>query len=177
MTSHDNRIKELTETAINIEEKGIAFYERAIETCTNDIGKEIFKKLKDAEFKHIERFKQIYETVSKGKSLSEVTELPADTKIDIKKMFKQLAVKHGPKINAESSDIEALEVGISLENESIKYYQQQMEGTAQQEEKNLLENLISEEREHHAVLTDMKYYYSDPEFWFQENQHIGLDGA
>ena len=177
MTGHDNRIKELTDTAISIEEKGIVFYEKAIETCSNDIGKEIFIKLKDAEYKHIDRFMQIYETVSKGATLSDITEPHADTKINIKRMFKQLAAKHGPKINAESSDIEALEVGIGLENESIKYYEQQMEGSTDQQEKSLLEQIIAEEREHHAVLSDMKYYYTDPESWYQENEHIGLDGA
>ena len=177
MTSHDNRIKELTDTAISIEEKGIAFYEKAIETCSNDIGKEVFIKLKNAEFKHIDRFKQIYETVSKGAPLNEITALHAETKVNIKKMFKKLALKHGPKISTESSDIEALDVGIGLENESIKYYEQQMEGATDQQEKVLLEQIIAEERDHHAVLADMKHYYTDPESWFQENEHIGLDGA
>jgi hypothetical protein len=37
--------------------------------------------------------------------------------------------------------------------------------------------MISEEKSHHAALSDMKLYLSDPAAWFVEQEHPGLDGA
>jgi len=37
--------------------------------------------------------------------------------------------------------------------------------------------MIAEEKDHYAVLTDLKFYLTNPEGWFQENEHHGMDGA
>jgi len=39
------------------------------------------------------------------------------------------------------------------------------------------QQMISEEKSHHAALSDMKLYLSDPAAWFVEQEHPGLDGA
>ena len=40
-----------------------------------------------------------------------------------------------------------------------------------------LKKMIQEEKGHHLLLLDMQYYYSDPEGYFMEKEHRGLDGA
>lgn len=37
--------------------------------------------------------------------------------------------------------------------------------------------MVDEENLHHFVLSDLKFYLSDPTGWFTEQEHHGLDGV
>ena len=56
-------------TALDMEEKGMAYYEKALKTAENKLGRDIFAGLKEDEGKHMERIKKIYSSI-KGKRCS-----------------------------------------------------------------------------------------------------------
>jgi rubrerythrin len=66
---------------------------------------------------------------------------------------------------------------MQLENASIQFFQSQLDVSTDPVEREFLENMIKEEREHFVLLADLKYYYTDPESWFMEKSGARLDGA
>ena len=58
-----NRSLKMLKTALDMEEKGMKFYEEAIAKCKNDLGREIFTTLRADEVVHVERIKAIYTSI------------------------------------------------------------------------------------------------------------------
>ena len=95
----------------------------------------------------------------------------------MKSIFRELAKKHASKIEAGSSELEALDVGIEFESAAIKYYEDHLKRAEKPLECKFVEHLVEEEREHRKILENLKYYYTDPEGWLMEKGRAGLDGA
>ncbi len=175
MTTQDEA-KKMFEAALLIEEKGLEFYKKAFLDSENAAVREIYAELITAEKKHIDHFVELYDALKSGDDWLEKLEPAKDVKDSVHKMFKNVAAKAG-EVKGNASDIAALDTGLKLENESISFYSDNLKKATEPKEKAFLEALISEERDHHATLTDMKFYLTDPESWFQEKEHSGLDGA
>jgi len=176
MSQPDHRSLEMLAAALEMEKKGKEFYDRATETCRNELGREVFQLLGDYEIKHLDRIRQIHESLEAGQTWSEglaVFKLPPD----LGRLFRRLAQQKTEHIRADTGDLEALGVGIDFESASVKFYEDQLRQAAEPLEKKFLELMAAEEREHLKILTDMRQYYTDPESWFMEKDRISLDGA
>jgi len=160
-----------------MEEQGHKFYLQAGRQSKNELGKKLFKMLAEDELVHMERIKKIYGSLKQGREWSlQWRKLPLKHP-DIREIFVSLAGKNKDKIKPESSDLDAIDVGLELENRSINYYQGHLEKASSQAEKQFLEQMKSEEQVHHSLLADMKFYLSNPESWYAEHEKHGLDGA
>jgi rubrerythrin len=96
---------------------------------------------------------------------------------DLGILFKEMASAHGTEITPKTSDLEALDIGIDLELRAISFYQQHLAKAVDPMEREFVDQMITEERSHHAALSDMKLYFSDPAAWFGEHEQNILDGA
>jgi len=162
---------------LEMEEQGHAFYLKASRNSKNELGRKLFKMLAEDELVHIERIKAIYGSLKKGREWPlEWGKLPLKHP-DLREIFASLAEKNKDKIKPGSTDLDALEVGLELENRSINYYQGQMEKASAGQEKKFLEQMVREEQTHHRLLADMKFYLTNPESWYVEHEKHGLDGA
>ena len=92
-------------------------------------------------------------------------------------MLQKMADKYGAEIKKGVGLAEALQIGIDMEQGSVKFYETQLQRIKDPMAKSFLEKMIQEEKGHHLLLLDMQYYYSDPEGYFMEKEHRGLDGA
>jgi rubrerythrin len=72
---------------------------------------------------------------------------------------------------------EAVKVALDLERASVKFYEDHLKKTSDSLTEKFLRHMVDEEKGHLLVLLDMQYYYSDPEGYFMEKEHRGLDGA
>ena len=43
-------------------------------------------------------------------------------------------------------------------------------------ERRFLQELVWEEQDHHQSLADLKFYLTDPAGWFNEKEHLAMDG-
>ena len=68
-------------------------------------------------------------------------------------------------------------IGIDLEFRAISFYQQHVAKAVDPLEREFVDQMITEEKSHHAALSDMKLYFSDPAAWFGEHERHILDGA
>jgi rubrerythrin len=175
MKQQYKRTCDMLSTALDLEKKGRAFYQRAGKKCRDQKCRDIFKMLADLELEHIERIEKIYDSLSSGEGWCDWDE--AGKHPDLGQVFRKLTMRHGADIKADSTDIEALDTGLGLEEESIKFYQQAAKKAADKEEKQFLKAMIAEEKMHHQGLADMRLYLQNPAAYFNEMEKPSLDGA
>jgi rubrerythrin len=176
MTDENQRACDMLSTALDMEKKGKAFYDRAAQNCESEQVKDVFSMLAEQEVAHIERINRLYESLTGGKGWCEL-EYKDGKHPSIGKVFSEMAKKHGADIKTYTTDVEALETGIDLEARSLKFYRERLDEAGDPMEKEFLEKMAAEEKEHHATLSDLKLYLSDPSSWFSEKERTGLDGA
>lgn len=167
---------EMLATALEMEEKGRAFYEKAQGTAQDPLGKEIFKTLAQEEVVHTARIKQIHDSLTTGKCWTRDWEKQTKPEKDLGGLFQKLAAREKKKITAGTSDLEAIGIGLDFESASVAFYEEQRAKAKDPLEKEFLDQMILEEKGHVQALKDTRYYLNDPEGWFMEKERAGLDG-
>ncbi|MFH1830316.1 MAG: ferritin family protein [Pseudomonadota bacterium] len=177
MFEHKHKLMPMLKVALEMEQKGKNFYEKAIADTTNPLGREIFGGLLGDELVHIDRIKSIYSVIESGKEWSdEWTTFKSDEK-DLNSLFCELVKEHRHSIKADTNDIEAIDIGIDFEQKSVSFYEDHFKQATDPNEKMFLEKMVGEEKGHYELLVDMKFYLTDPAAWFEESEKISLDGA
>jgi rubrerythrin len=152
-------IKEIVDIGIQIEENGETFYKIVSDKIKSDKAKDIFIFLANEEIKHVEMFKSIANEVEANqKDDGEYNE-------DYFSYVKALASEHlftskgQGEILAQkvSTDIEAIEIGINFEKDSIIFYQE-MSKMVKDNDLKILNKVIEQEKSHLTKLTSIKQY-------------------
>lgn len=164
--------KKALETAIKLEEDGKEFYLKSAEKASKTFANDIFKYLAEVEDKHIEVAKSIYNNLKSGDKWPKLV-TPPEKEIDIISIFPKDLDIAGETVSGIK---EALDVGISMEEKSIKLYDELSEKATDPFEKRYYIALSREERGHYLMLTDSKDYIDDPAGWFNLREGFRLDG-
>lgn len=165
-------------TALQMEQKGQSFYEKAIDQCATTLGKDIFTMLRNDEGVHIERIQTIYTRLQQGEpTWDDAWKTLVTGHDDLTGLFRDMARKHGPEVQSAAEDIKALQIGIDFEAAAVAFYQDHLARATDPIEREFTQHMIREEKDHHAALMDMQHYLNNPEDWFLEQEHGGLDGA
>ena len=127
MTNGQDRSLQMLSEALELERKGKAFYKEAVSTCKNDLGREIFRMLMKDEGLHMDRILKIYNSLKAGQTWSEEWKSIKPDHKDLGVLFREMASAHGTKITANTSDLEALNMGIDLELRSIAFYKKTLQ--------------------------------------------------
>ena len=168
------------ETALQMEVRGKNFYDDVIEKCSDKAAKEIFKMLRDDEVVHFNTIKKIYQSIKSDKS-----DINFKFKLDnaqssnekLNLFFKKLRESAPDKRNNFKDELGALEIGIKFEKEAVEFYSTHLKIAKSDEERDFLKQMIEEEKKHFQALSDLKLFYQDPDAFFREMEHSGLDGA
>jgi rubrerythrin len=177
MTHHFDRALAMLSTALEMEEKGKAFYEKAVNTCKNQLGVKIFTMLKKDEDIHVQRIQKIYEQLNTQHTWSAEWKNFGEGHADLGQVFRDLAAAQGHNIQAGTGDLEALDVGITFEFNSVRFYEDQLKAATEETEKEFVKRMIAEESGHHTALSEMKAFLADPAAWFREQERTGFDGG
>jgi rubrerythrin len=164
-------------TALEMEEKGRAFYEKAATTAENPLGKEIFRMLIEDEKIHRERIQKISDSLTRDNKWTEDWKQLQCPYSNLGQLFRDLAAKQGKAGLSNANDLEAIKIAQDFELQSIALYENQRTQTVEPLEQNFLDQMVVEEKGHYLALQDTHYYLSDPEGWFIEKERAGLDGA
>ena len=126
---------------------------------------------------HIKRVKEIYDSLKGSESWTgdwKEHELPNE---NLQELFKERMIKLGPKVKAETSDLEAVDIGLGFEQGAIDFYEEELTKSKDPLEREFIERMILEERSHYASLSDLKLYLTNPQSWMAEMERHVLDGA
>lgn len=172
-----DRAEKMLATALDMERKGLEFYEKTLQTCHNEVGRRIFAMLKKDEEVHARRIQMHYDTLRGTHQWAADWKTHAVDHPDLLEMMKSLAVSQGTNLKAEASDLEALDVGIDFEHRAVVFYMENLNRATDPVERAFVKRMVEEEEAHWKALSEMKYFLTDPAAWFRENEKTTLDGG
>ena len=147
---------ELVNIAIGIERRGVIFYDTMVKSTKNVTARAVFQNLADVEREHIKIFQNLLTEAEKY-------QIPENYAAEYAAYLQALvdnAVFTDDFITSElatnaSSDIEALELAISAEKDSILFYYGMKEITPQSAQ-STVNKIIAEEKAHLRQLSELK---------------------
>jgi rubrerythrin len=172
----DSSMKTLV-AALEKEEQGKAFYKQAAATCANDRCKEVFVGLMADEGVHMTRIQKLHAVLAKGETWTGDWKACTIENDDLRKLLRERAAQSGNKVKPDTTDLEAVDVGIAMEKGSISFYSEQQAKATDPLEKEFAIQMIAEEQAHLRTLEDLRLFLADPEAWYTEMEHHVLDGA
>jgi rubrerythrin len=153
---------ELINIAIGIERRGIAFYDIMAKSTENATTREVFRYLADMERDHIQIFQGMLSEADKYQPLpNQAGEYTAYLQALVDSaVFSDDLVTSEMATQAES-DIEALELAIGAEKDSILFYYQ-MRDIMPQRAQAPVNRVIAEEKSHLKQLSELKRKLAAP---------------
>ena len=155
--------------ALKMEKEGKAFYESAFERAENELTKKIFASLIKAEDRHIQKIKQLYDSLMETGKWPEVA-LVREQKETPDNIFSAAMAEMDKKTKGTMSEIEALKMATKMEDEGMRYYQSKADNTQDPFEKKFYHLLVHEESEHYLSLLDSIEFLEDPQGYFSQRE-------
>jgi len=161
----ENKSTEILKTAILMEKRGKAFYEKVAEQTSSADVRKIFSLMAEEEQIHVEFLSKQFASYSKDKKFAKV-QLKFDAGVadailsgDIKKQ-----------ISAASYEAAAISAAIDMETRAIEVYTKQAAEATDPNEKELFAWLADWEKGHHKILHELneelkESIWYDNQFW------------
>ena len=165
-----NALKE----AVQMEVNGRQFYLEAAKKVKSEGVREILEYLAESEVYHIQRFKEIYQSLEKDPAWSE--SMAAFTPPKHEPYVCVMAMTKDAQGSGGKDDLEALRTGIKMEECSIDHYTKLAKEINNPLARRFLMSVAHEERGHLLALQDMHNYLSDPSDWFYVKEMGHVDG-
>ncbi len=176
MAVNQEQVMDMLCSAIELAEKGKALYGKALQSCENDLSKEIFGILRDEEAEHEQKIREVYDSLRTG---TQAEQAWSRCKVDTERtrpLFHGIAEKYGP-AKACMSELQALDMALELEDKCVKFYEKELEHDLGSQAQQFVKYLLMDEREHRRMIADVQFYFNDPEGWFIDKEHPHIDGA
>jgi len=162
-------------TAIDMEEDGIGFYQKAAEKSSHPLGRKMFLSFTEDEKRHLAVLKEILADLKFSDFHQLFQEKTPREKIT--SIFKEGKKEVKERIAANPDEIEALEIGINMESESVEFYQEAFKKAEDTPQKTFLGRLVEEEKEHYQILQNTHSYLKNSGDWFLWEEKGLLDGG
>lgn len=163
MTKIEN-VKDAILTAIQMEKDGYAFYTKAAAQTRSDMGRTIFESLAADEQRHLDVFQKMFEEkigqsewndlINSSKKYANIPIFPTD-------------FKEAPGMDPDSTEIDALRIAMDSEKEAIEYYNNIKEKLDNQELKNVINEIIEQEKNHYSLLEKEFNHINTTGYWFE----------
>ncbi len=156
--------KDAIKTAIQMEKDGYAFYKKAAAQTTSEMGKKFFDTLAKDELLHLDVFQKLFkDTVTK----QEWNDLVNSSKkyADLPIFPKDLQSQNGA--NPDINELDALHIGMDSERESIDYYKQIRESVRDTTIKQIITEIINQEKNHYMLLEQEFNHLNTTGFWYE----------
>lgn len=177
MKGNSSGLMEAMCAAVEIKEKMKSLYEEAAGRCSDKVGSETFRMLRETEEKHLNHLREIYAELAKENGSLDSCRFYDFKTLSRAEIMKQIGRERKLIAKACLDDVAAVNSGMELENKSIEFFEERLRQASNPVEREFLNRMISEERSHYILLADVKFYYLDPEHWFMEKSRAELDGA
>jgi rubrerythrin len=163
MTEIEN-VKDAILTAIQMEKDGYSFYIKAAAQTDSDMGKTIFESLAEDEQRHLDVFQKMFE--------DKVSQTEWNDLVDSSKKYTTIPIfptdlSDAPGMDAESTELDALRMAMDAEKEAIEYYAKIKENLEDQDVKNVINEIIEQEKNHYSLLENEFNHINSTGYWFE----------
>ena len=160
----DDEVKNAIKTAIQMEKDGYSFYKKASAQTSSEMGRYIFESLAKDEQLHLEVFQKLFEDrieksewnnlVNSSKKYAEIDIFPQD--------LKQLEGA-----NPDTNELDALEIAMDSEKNAIDYYGDIKEKTKEENIRQIINEIIKQEKNHYSILQEEFDHLSKTGYWYE----------
>ncbi len=164
-------VKTLIEEAIKLEINGQTFFKKAAEITHNELGRKMFHRLAEEEVKHLDAFSRLFSSVIKSedwKKQVKKEELKGTSAV-IEELARRMKRAEG------QSEVEALRIGMELEQKAIDFFSQSAATMSDQAAKEIFEKIVDEERFHYDLLQAQHDSVTGSGFWLDSSE-FQMDG-
>jgi rubrerythrin len=147
-----------------MEKDGYAFYTKAAAKTSSDMGRTIFESLAADEQRHLDIFQKMFEEkviksewndlINSSKKYANIPIFPTD-------------IKNASDIDIDSTEIDALRIAMDNEKEAIDYYTKIKETLDNQELRNVIDEIIEQEKNHFSLLENEFNHINTTGYWFE----------
>lgn len=176
MADEQGKILKGLQTAIRMETDGKAFYLKVSRESGNETGRKLLESLAAEEDIHRRKFEEIYRAVRTKKGWPEI-EASSERGETPETIFAQATSAPDSKKRALTTELEAVQTAMTMENMSFDFYKAQSKKAQYDAQRAFYDALAAQERGHHQVLQDYYEYLADPVSWFVGKEHPSLDGG
>jgi rubrerythrin len=171
MKKISREVKTLIEEAIKLEINGQAFFKRAADITHNELGKKMFHRLAEEEVKHLDTFSRLFSSVIKSDDWKKQVK-----KEELKGTSAVIEELAGRMKRAEGqSEVEALRIGMELEQKAIDFFSQSAAAMSDPAGKEIFEKIADEERFHYDLLQAQHDSVTGSGFWLDSSE-FQMDG-
>jgi rubrerythrin len=146
---------ELINIAIDIERRGISFYDVIAKSTDNEIARAVFAELAVMEREHLKTFQDMLSETGTDRTSETPSEYPGYIRILIDEAVFSDDLITGEIAMQADSDIKAIEMGINAEKDSLLLYYEMKENMPQRSIP-VLNRIIAEEKSHLQQLSEIK---------------------
>ncbi len=164
-------VKALIQEAIKLEINGQAFFNHASEVTHNELGKKMFIRLAQEEVRHLDTFSRLFSSVigsEDWKTQVKKEELKGPSPL-IAELAQRMKKAEG------QSEIEALRVGMELEQKAIDFFRKCAGTMDDPEARQIFEKIADEERFHYDLLQAQHDSVTGSGFWL-DSAEFQMDG-
>jgi len=176
MVTEQDKTLEVLKIAIQMEIDGKAYYLKASQESSNELGKKLLQALAAEEDIHRQKFEQIYGAIRSEKTWP-VTDFKPDGGSGLRTIFARATAEMDSNIKPLATELDAVKTAMDMESKTYDFYKGQIPNAAYDAERDYYEALATQEREHHLILLDYYEYLKDPAGWFVTKEHPSLDGG
>lgn len=155
--------------AIKMEQEAINFYTKCAGKTNNPVGKKMFLSIVEDEKYHI----ACATKVTQGQEFKPDETTPLQ---DIKMLFEQNKDAMLQRVSSTTDELEALEMAMKMEEETIKFYKKAAAEATDTPEKTFFECLIRDEEEHFVIFQETYSFLSDTGNWFMWDERSIVEG-
>lgn len=156
--------------ALRMETDAVKFYREASEKTSHPVGKKMFLSIMEDEKRHIEMLNALLRGMN-------ITAEKVDPMRRIKSVFEELKDQMQSRIQATSSETEALEIAMKMEKEGFEFYKKVVREATDPKSKSLFERLVAEEEKHYEVFSNTLSFLNDTGNWFMWEDHSIVEGG
>jgi rubrerythrin len=157
-------VKDAILTAIQMEKDGYSFYIKAASQTNSEMGRSIFESLASDEQKHLDVFQKMFENkvsktewkdlVESSKRYASIPIFPTD-------------LKDAPGMDKESTELDAIRMAMDSEKEAIDYYTKIKENLDDRNTKDVIDEIIEQEKNHYSLLEKEFNHINSTGYWFE----------
>lgn len=170
-------MSEILEDAVKLEAEGIEYYETAAEKAENPLAQHTFTHLAEQEREHEKLLRAYCDVVEESGTCPTPQEMAArEYKLleEGKEIFQKARQQMEKSTWVEEELVELYEDAMELERRFINMYQEQVGALEIEEQKELFEYLVTEEKKHLKLLQNGQKFLENPEaeWWVEQEQWI-----
>ena len=157
-------VKDAIRTAIQMEKDGYAFYQKAAAQTSSDMGVTVFKSLAADELLHLKVFEKLFEekvVKDEWHDLVNTSKKYADIQVFPKNLQKVEGA------DPDTNEIDALRIAMDAEQEAIDYYTNILNNLTDEKVKEIISEIIEQEKNHYRVLEGEFHHINSTGYWFE----------